>query len=51
MKRCKICFVAVNEVDRKGRCPSCADAGDAVLIYGLHCGDYIAQKRAGTLAV
>nr|DAP58930.1 MAG TPA: hypothetical protein [Caudoviricetes sp.] len=25
MKRCKICFVAVNEVDRKGRCPACSD--------------------------
>lgn len=48
--RCKYCHT-VQELDSKGRCPSCADAGDAVLIYGLHYGDYIAQKRAGTLAV
>lgn len=43
MKRCKICHVSVNDVDRKGRCSSCADAGDATA-YGLHYGDYMAQK-------
>lgn len=43
MKRCKICFVAVNEVDHKGRCQSCADAGEATR-NGLHYGDYMAQK-------
>ena len=50
MNRCKYCHT-VQELDSKGRCPSCADAGDAVLIYGLHYGDYMAKKRAGTLAV
>lgn len=43
MKRCKICHVSVNDVDRKGRCSSCADAGDATA-YGLHYGDYMAAK-------
>lgn len=49
MKRCKICFVAANELDRKGRCPSCADAGDATNVYGIHYGHYIARKRTGQL--
>lgn len=49
MKRCKICFVAVNEVDRKGRCSSCADAGDSTNVYGMHYGQYIARKRTGHL--
>lgn len=43
MKRCKICHVSVNDVNRKGRCSSCADAGDATA-YGLHYGDYMAAK-------
>lgn len=43
MKRCKICHVSVNDVDRKGRCSSCADVGDATA-YGLHYGDYMASK-------
>lgn len=48
MKRCKICFVAVNEVDSKGRCQSCADAGDATRA-GLHYGDYIAARDAARI--
>lgn len=43
MKRCKICHVSVNDVDRKGRCPSCADAANATRA-GLHYGDYMAAK-------
>lgn len=49
MKRYKICFVAVNEVDRKGRCSSCADVGDSTNVYGMHYGQYIARKRTGQL--
>lgn len=48
MKRCKFCHVSVNNVDSKGRCPSCADAGNATRA-GLHYGDYIAHKERGTL--
>lgn len=48
MKRCKFCHVSVNNVDRKGRCPSCADAGNATRA-GLHYGDYIARKERSTL--
>lgn len=44
MKRCKICHVSVNDVDRKGRCPSCAAAGDAVNVYGISYGQYMAKK-------
>lgn len=47
--RCKYCHT-VHDLDSKGRCPSCADAGDATNVYGLHYGDFIAQKRSGTLA-
>ena len=48
MKRCKICHVSVNDVDRKGRCESCIDAAEATSL-GLHYGDYIARKERGTL--
>lgn len=43
MKRCKICHVSVNDVDRKGRCRSCHDAYMATQ-NGLHYGDYMAAK-------
>lgn len=42
MTRCKYCHT-VHELDAKGRCPSCADAGDATRA-GLHYGDYIARR-------
>jgi predicted nucleic acid-binding Zn ribbon protein len=42
MTRCKYCHTD-HILDAKGRCPSCADAGDATA-YGLHYGDYIAAK-------
>lgn len=42
MTRCKYCHTA-HILDAKGRCPSCADAGDATA-YGLHYGDYMAAK-------
>lgn len=42
MTRCKYCHT-VHELDAKGRCPSCADAGDATRA-GMHYGDYIARR-------
>lgn len=42
MTRCKYCHTD-HILDAKGRCPSCADAGDATA-YGLHYGDYMAAK-------
>ena len=42
MTRCKYCHTD-HILDAKGRCPSCADAGD-VTAYGLHYGDYMAAK-------
>lgn len=42
MTRCKYCRTD-HILDAKGRCPSCADAGDATA-YGLHYGDYMAAK-------
>ena len=45
MSKCKICHTSHtrDELDEKGRCSSCADAGDATA-YGLHYGDYMAAK-------
>lgn len=34
MTRCKYCHT-VHELDAKGRCPSCADAGDAAPLPAL----------------
>lgn len=42
MTRCKYCHTD-HILDAKGRCPSCADAGDATA-YGIHYGDYMAAK-------
>lgn len=42
MTRCIYCHL-VKDLDSKGRCPSCADAGDATRA-GLHYGDYIARR-------
>lgn len=42
MTRCKYCHTD-HILDAKGRCSSCADAGDAT-VYGLHYGDYMAAK-------
>lgn len=42
MNRCIYCHL-VKDLDSKGRCSSCADAGDATA-YGLHYGDYMAAK-------
>ena len=42
MTRCIYCHLA-KDLDSKGRCSSCADAGDATA-YGLHYGDYMAVK-------
>lgn len=42
MIRCIYCHL-VKDLDSKGRCSSCADAGDATA-YGLHYGDYMAAK-------
>lgn len=42
MNRCKYCHT-IHELDAKGRCPSCADAGDATRV-GMHYGDYIARR-------
>lgn len=42
MTRCKYCHTD-HILDAKGRCSSCADAGDATA-YGLHYGDYMAAK-------
>lgn len=42
MTRCIYCHL-VKDLDSKGRCSSCADAGDATA-YGLHYGDYMAAK-------
>lgn len=47
MTRCKYCHT-VHELDSKGRCPSCADAGDAARA-GLSYGAYMARKYAGQL--
>lgn len=47
MNRCKYCHT-VHELDSKGRCQSCADAGDATLA-GLSYGAYMARKYAGQL--
>ena len=35
MTRCKYCHTD-HELDSKGRCPSCADAGDATRAGGPH---------------
>lgn len=48
MKRCKYCHTA-HELDSKGRCRSCANAGDAVNVYGLSYGKYMALKSTGQL--
>lgn len=48
MSRCKFCHT-VHELDSKGRCPSCAAAGDAVNVYGISYGQYMAQKSTGQL--
>lgn len=42
MTRWKYCHTD-HILDAKGRCPSCADVGDATA-YGLHYGDYMAAK-------
>lgn len=42
-KRCKICHV-VADIDKNGRCPSCADIYNATQ-KGMHYGDYIALKH------
>lgn len=42
MIRCIYCHL-VKDLDSKGRCSFCADAGDATA-YGLHYGDYMAAK-------
>lgn len=47
MTRCKYCHT-VHELDAKGRCPSCADAGDATRA-GMHYGDYIAARDAARI--
>ena len=47
MTRCKYCHTD-HELDSKGRCPSCADAGDATRA-GMHYGAYMARKYAGQL--
>lgn len=48
MSRCKYCHT-VHDLDSKGRCLSCADAGDATNVYGMHYGQFIARKRSGQL--
>ena len=45
MSICKYCHT-VHELDAKGRCPSCVDAGDATRA-GLSYGAYMARKYAG----
>lgn len=47
MTRCKYCHT-VHELDAKGRCQSCADAGNATRA-GLSYGDYIASRDAAHL--
>lgn len=47
MTRRKYCHT-VHELDSKGRCPSCADAGNATRA-GLHYGDYIASRDSARL--
>lgn len=47
MTRCKYCHTA-HELDAKGRCQSCADAGDATRA-GMHYGDYIAARDAARI--
>lgn len=47
MTRCIYCHL-VKDLDAKGRCPSCADAGDATRA-GLHYGDYIASRDAARI--
>ena len=44
MSICKY-FHTDHELDSKGRCQSCADAGDATRA-GMHYGDYIAARDA-----
>lgn len=48
MNRCKYCHT-VQELDSKGRCPSCAAAGDAVNVYGISYGQYMAKKSTGQI--
>ena len=48
MNRCKYCHT-VHDLDSKGRCSSCADAGDATNVYGMNYGKYIARKDTGQL--
>ncbi len=47
MTRCVFCHMP-RDLDSKGRCPSCADAGDATA-YGLHYGEYMYRKEHGLL--
>lgn len=47
MTRCIYCHMP-RDLDSKGRCPSCADAGDATA-YGLHYGEYMYRKERGLL--
>ena len=47
MTRCVFCHMP-RDLDSKGRCPSCADAGDATRA-GLSYGAYMARKHAGQL--
>lgn len=47
MNRCKYCHT-VHELDAKGRCSSCAEAGDATRA-GMHYGDYIAARDAARI--
>ena len=48
MSRCIYCHMP-RELDDKGRCRSCADAGDATA-YGLHYGEYMYRKERGLLS-
>ena len=46
--RCKYCHINT-DLDSQGRCPSCADAGDAVNVYGISYGQFMARKNTGQL--
>ena len=48
MTRCIYCHL-VKDLDSKGRCRSCANAGDATA-YGLHYGEYMYRKEHGATA-
>lgn len=48
MTRCIYCHL-VKDLDSKGRCRSCANAGDATA-YGLHYGEYMDYCRGNRFA-